>query len=167
MSKPNNSKGSSLRISPSTSLSRVCSRYRSGAHSVHPVAMSVTVSVCTKLPFATGPQCATRSASTNPGGGSSQSENVRTGMLLADRRWRSRPTALPAACLFADLAKRPVDRRRAHGEYCGADLRAESQVPVPFHRLDQYVGISAFRRLPQMRSDASHSTTIASRTASS
>ena len=57
---------------------------------------------------------------------------------LADRRWRSRPTALSAACLFADLAKRPVDRRRAHGQYRGADLRTESQVPVPFHRLDQY-----------------------------
>jgi hypothetical protein len=34
--------------------------------------MSVTISVCTKLPLATGPLCATRSASTKPGGGSSQ-----------------------------------------------------------------------------------------------
>ena len=78
---------------------RVCSRYRSGAHSVHPVAMSVTVSVCTKLPFATGPQCATRSASTKPGGGSSQSENVRTGMLLrTDDGAAARRRLLPFAC---------------------------------------------------------------------
>ena len=75
---------------------------------------------------------------------------------LADRRWRSRPTALPAARLFADLAKRPVDRRRAHGEYRGTDLRIESHVPVPFHRLDQCrqqrfqaFATDAVRRLPQ------------------
>ena len=75
---------------------------------------------------------------------------------LADRRWRSRPAALPAARLFADLAKRPVYRRCAHGEYRGADLRTESQVSVPFHRLDQYrhqrlqaFAADAVRCLPQ------------------
>ena len=68
----------------------------------------------------------------------------------------SRPTALTAVRLFADLAKRPVDRRRAHGEYRGTDLRTESYVPVPFHRLDQcrYQRFQAFatdavRCLPQ------------------
>lgn len=40
--------------------------------SVEPVAVSVSVSVCTKLPFAVGPLWATRSASTNSGGGFSQ-----------------------------------------------------------------------------------------------
>ena len=75
---------------------------------------------------------------------------------LADRRWRRRPTALPAARRLADLAKRPVDRRRAHGERRGADLRTESQAPVPFHRLDQYrpqrlqaFATDAVRCLPQ------------------
>jgi hypothetical protein len=41
--------------------------------------MSVSVSVYTKLPFAVGPLCATRSASTNPGAGSFQPSKVRTG----------------------------------------------------------------------------------------
>ena len=74
----------------------------------------------------------------------------------ANRRWRRRPTAPPAASLFPDRAKRPVDRRRAHGEYRGADLRTESQMAVPFHRLDQrrYQRLQAFatdsvRCLPQ------------------
>src|SRR4051794_17987117 len=48
---------------------------------VHPVAMSVNTSVCTKLPLAEGPLCATKSASTKPGGGSCQSAKVRTGTL--------------------------------------------------------------------------------------
>ena len=43
----------------------------------------LSTSVCTKAPFVTGPECATRSASTKPGGGSRQSEKVRTGI---DRR---------------------------------------------------------------------------------
>src|SRR5713101_6449685 len=81
VSNPSRAKGSSLRISFSTSVSSRCSRTSSGAHSVHPVAMSVKTRVCTKLPFATGPLCETRSASTNPGGGLSQPSNVRTGTL--------------------------------------------------------------------------------------
>jgi hypothetical protein len=60
-------KGSSQRNSPSTSVNSRCSRTSSGAHSVQPVAMSVSTKVCTKLPFATGPLWLTRSASTNHG----------------------------------------------------------------------------------------------------
>src|SRR3954447_17271490 len=60
---------------------RPFSRTSNGPHSVHPVAMSVKTSVCTKLPLAEGPLCATRSASTKPGGGSCQSAKVRTGTL--------------------------------------------------------------------------------------
>jgi hypothetical protein len=47
VSNPSKTNGSSLRISLSTSVSSVCSRTSTGAHSVHPVAMSVSVSVCT------------------------------------------------------------------------------------------------------------------------
>src|SRR5665811_1383943 len=73
VSKPSRGKGSRLRTSVSTSVSSLCSRTSNGAHSVQPVAMSVNVNVCTKLPLAVGPLCATRSASTNPGAGSPQS----------------------------------------------------------------------------------------------
>jgi hypothetical protein len=81
VSNPSNGNGSRLRTSPSTSVRSVCSRTSSGAHSVHPVAMSVSVSVCTKLPSAVGPLCATKSASMNPGAGWFQSANARTGTL--------------------------------------------------------------------------------------
>src|SRR5215218_3987655 len=81
VSNPSRSKGSSLRSSVKPSLSRPCFRTSNGPHSVHPVAMSVKTSVCTKLPLAEGPLCATRSASTKPGGGSCQSAKVRTGTL--------------------------------------------------------------------------------------
>ena len=54
VSNPRKENGNSLRSSLSTSVSSVCSRTRTGAHSVHPVAMSVSVSICTKLPFAVG-----------------------------------------------------------------------------------------------------------------
>src|SRR3954468_21312930 len=81
VSNPSRSEGSSLRSSVKTSLSRPCSRTSNGPHSVHPVAMSVKTSVCTKLPLAEEPLCATKSASTKPGGGSCQSAKVRTGTL--------------------------------------------------------------------------------------
>ncbi len=112
-------------------------RYGSGAHSVQPVAMSVRTSVCTKLPLVTGPLCATRSASTNPGGGSSQSENVRTGILRrTDEGAAVRRRRLPPAC-SRTLRKRPVDGRSAHGQQRGADLRPEPEMAVPLHRLRQ------------------------------
>src|SRR5258708_4752082 len=57
VSNPSRANGSSLRNSLSTSVNRRCSRTNSGAHSVQPVAMSVSTKVCTKLPFATGPLC--------------------------------------------------------------------------------------------------------------
>jgi len=47
VSNPSRTKGKTLRISLSTSVSSFCSRTNTGAHSVHPVAMSVNVSVCT------------------------------------------------------------------------------------------------------------------------
>src|SRR3954453_7306478 len=76
VSNPSRSKGSSLRSSVKTALSRPCSRTSNGPHSVHPVAMSVNTSVCTKLPLAEGPLCATKSASTKPGGGSYGSQHA-------------------------------------------------------------------------------------------
>src|SRR6202166_90755 len=81
VSNPSNANGSSLRSSVNATVSTVCSRTSSGAHSVQPVAISVKTRVCVKAPFANGPECATRSASTKPGAGLFQSENVRTGTL--------------------------------------------------------------------------------------
>ena len=105
------------------------------AHSVQPVATSVTTSVCTKLPFGTGPLCATRSASAKPGGGSSQSENARTGMLARTGDGALRRRFLPGP--FPDPAQRAVDRRRAHRQKPGADVRPQLQVAVPLHGGDQ------------------------------
>lgn len=64
---------------------------------VHPVAMSVTVSVCTKLPFDVGPLWVTRSASMNPGAGSSQPSKVRTGTLRRIAEGAARRRVLPPA----------------------------------------------------------------------
>ena len=81
VSNPSSGNGMRWRISLNTSANSFCSRTSNGAHSVQPVAMSVSVKVCTKLPLAVGPLCATRSASTNPGAGSFQPSKVRTGTL--------------------------------------------------------------------------------------
>ena len=54
--------------------------HQNGAHSVQPVAMSVSVSVCTKVDFGRA-AVRERSASTNRGGGSSQSSKVGTTTL--------------------------------------------------------------------------------------
>ena len=47
VSNPSSGNGNSLRNSPSTAVSSFCSRTSTGAHSVQPVAMSVSVSVYT------------------------------------------------------------------------------------------------------------------------
>ncbi len=109
VSNPSRANGSSLRNSLSTSVNRRCSRTNSGAHSVQPVAMSVSTKVCTKLPFATGPLCATRSASTNPGDGSSQPSNVRSGTLrLTAEGAALRRVAVPACRLMSCNARSMV-----------------------------------------------------------
>ncbi len=109
VSNPSKGNGSRLRTSPSTSVSSVCSRTSSGAHSVYPVAMSVSVSVCTKLPSAVGPLCATRSDSMNPGSGSFQSANVRTGTLRrTPAEGGARRRVLPPACPLTSRSARSM-----------------------------------------------------------
>src|SRR4051812_1639027 len=154
VSNPSRSKGSSLRSSVKTALSRPCSRTSNGPHSVHPVAMSVNTSVCTKLPLAEGPLCATKSASTNPGGGSCQSEGAHRN-AAADRRGRRRPPPGPAASLRPHGAQGPVHRRRAHRQKARADLGSELEMPVALHRLHengrqrfQALAADPVRRLP-------------------
>jgi hypothetical protein len=84
------------RISPSTSTSNVCSR--TSRREIRPAErISVTTSVCKNGPFVTRSECATRSASTNPGGESSQSDNVRN-------RYRS----------AGQLQRHQFDRHRLH-----------------------------------------------------
>ena len=124
----------------------------------------MTTSVCTKLPFGTGPLCATRSASAKPGGGSSQSENVRTGMLARTGDGALRRRFLPA---------RSRTPRSERSIVAGLIARSPARMSGPSCRWPclsmaaTKVGISAFSRLPQIRSDASQRTTSASRTASS
>src|SRR4051794_4070241 len=104
---------------------------------VHPVAMSVNTSICTKLPLAEGPLCATRSASTKPGVGSCQSAKVRTGTLRRTARGRSRPPSGSAASLRPHGAQGSVHRRRAHRQQTRADLGSELEMSVPLHRLNE------------------------------
>jgi hypothetical protein len=111
----------------------------------------------------TGPECATRSASTKPGGGSRQSEKVRTGIdrrivdtdpgrrrrLLQRSRCGCRARSIVAALIFSS-----AERTSGAGAKC------------PWRTIASInVGMIAFSRLPQTRSDASHSTISASRSA--
>ena len=65
-----------------------------------------------------------------------------------------------------DASQGPVHGRRAHRQKARADLGSELEMSVP-SMASTRMGASAFRRLPQTRSDASQSTISASRTASS
>ncbi len=130
------------------------------------MAMSVSTKVCTKLPFATGPLCATRSASTNPGGGSSQPSNVRSATL--------RLTAAEGAALrrVAVRACRLMSRNARSMVAALIDSRLV-RTSSPSRRwpcrsiASTRIGTSGRSRLPQIRSDASQTTISASRTASS
>ena len=166
VSNPSKSNGMSLRRPVRTAFTSVRSRNSNGAHSVHPVAISVRTRVWAKLPRAEGPLCDTRSASTNPGAGSCQSECVRTGMLcrtddgeIRGRRRRapdcSRMLRRDRSIVAALMASKPARTSSARARWPCLSMEPTS------------VGSNGFRRLPQMRSDASHNTTRASRTASS
>src|SRR3954454_18563358 len=137
VSNPSRSKGSSWRSSVKTALSRPCSRTSNGPHSVHPVAMSVKTSVCTKLLLAEGPLCATRSASTKPGGGSCQSAKVRTGTLrrtAEDGAVRRRVP--PPACARTGRKARPWSPRSSPAGACGPRQRA-GDARAALHRLHE------------------------------
>ncbi len=138
----------------------------SGAHSVQPVAMSVSTSVCTKLPRAVGPLCATRSASKKPGAGSCQSEKVRTGTLRRTaaeggvRRRGFPPASVRTSrsrrsIVAALIASTPIRTSGASRKWPCRSMASTS------------AGSSGRSRLPQTRSDASHNPISASRMAAS
>ena len=158
VSKPTKGNGKTSRILFSASTRRVYSRTRSGAHSVHPVAKSASVNVCVNLTAETGPRFDTRSASMKPGVGPSQSEEVRTGML----RWM----VDDASYLLRLSSQRASGRssRRSSRVIPRAPPEPGERVPASLRGLDE-----DWNQWPQAlavyRSDASHSTMNASRTA--
>jgi hypothetical protein len=56
---------------------------------------------------------------------------------LTDRRRGRRVTALAFSSPLPYLTQRPIDRGGAHRQQTRANLRRESTVAVPLHRLDQ------------------------------
>jgi len=165
VSSPHREKGRDSRSFVNASVIGAPSRTRSATHSVHPDATSVTVSVCAKLPLAFGPEWDTRSASTKPGTGSFQSVKVRTGtrrrilvVFPEPRRWRRAPT------LLGVTSNRSMVAALAESNFV---LTSWSRLRCPCRSsASRRVGMIALSRLPQTRSEASHSTTSASATAS-
>ena len=107
-------------------------------------------------------QCATKSTSRKPGNGSPQSKNVRTGTrtlrFLFRRRLRHEPASLRTGArrrsIMAALTVSTQRRTSPWSSRCPWRAIASTKA-----------GGTAFKRFPQMRSDASHKTTSASRTA--
>jgi hypothetical protein len=105
--------------------------------------MSVSTRVCTKPPLATGPLWATRSASTNPGGGSSQPSNVLTGTLrlIATEGADRRRVAVPACRRISRNARSIVTALIAVC-WCAPPAPAADGRVAPWPRL----GLAAVRR---------------------
>ena len=163
-STPRSGKGKSFCAACSASSASAPARITTGTHSVQPVAMSISTSVWTKAPAALTPECATKSTSTNPGGGSPQSPKVRTGPerrtaeLNPARRLRPCAAAMRVSdssrSIVAGLTDRSAARRSASGASCPCRSSAGSRT-----------GIIGARRFEHTWSDASHSRTKASFTA--
>lgn len=163
VSRPSNGMGSARCITPSTWLSSPCSRNRSGAVSVQPLEISVSVNVWMKRPCADGPECATRSASKKPGAGLSQSAKVRidtAAFTAADGGARLRRLApfrngsSRRSIVAALIASTP-------------NLIGGSRLAWPWRSIaSTRTGSITRRRLLQIRSDASHKTSRAASTAS-
>ena len=139
VSKPSSSNGSRLRPRPAP-LWQGPARYRAGA--LGPSCGDVGDRRLHEAPVRHRAACATRSASTNPGGGCS--ENVR-GLLRTEAQ--PYPTA-PCRSPVRRLSRSDRRSRRAHGQYRGRrpSLRSPCRSIA-----STSIGISAFRRLPQMR----------------
>ena len=143
----------------------VCSRTTMAAASVQPDAMSVRTRLWAWLPATDFPQCATMSISKKPGGGSFQSLNVRTailllrGVLIPDLRRPCLPasrTGFNSRSIVAALMPSRRPRTSAPNRKCPYRSIASTSV-----------GIACFSRFPQMRSAASQRIVKALRTASS
>ena len=131
-------------------LSAAFARERScGAHSVQPVAISVSTKVWIKLPRGEGPLWATMSSSTNPGGGSPQSADVRIGILLRKacavgrRRWRLEASRIRASARSIVAALIASNLARISAASSRWPCRSIASIST---------GINAFSRLPQTRS---------------
>jgi len=137
------------------STMRLLSRNSSGRHSVQPLAISVKVNECAKLPAATSPECDTRSISMKPGMGSFQSANVRIGTLrrsavgsfrlrrlLATVRMSLNNRSIVAALMFSNFGRIAMVSVRW-------PLRSSAGTSI---------GNKALSRLPHTRSEASQST---------
>lgn len=147
------------------SITRAPSRQGSGTHSVQPVATSVSTSVHANAPARLGPECATRSISMNPGGGSSQSLNVRirtlrrTAFTAPARRRPAPPRSRTSRKSRSIVAALIISKRlRTSGSSCRWPCRSIAGTST---------GSEAFSRLPQIRSELSHRTISAARAASS
>ena len=141
--------------------------FRTVTHSFQPLAMSVSVRVWTNSPSVLlPPQCSTMSISQNPGGGSSQSAKLRTGML----RRIAEPTPLrrlrcPSMCARAVAKTRSMVAALTSKPLV---LMTGSRSRWPCRSMaSTNIGINGFRRLPHTRSAASHNTVNAWATASS
>jgi hypothetical protein len=154
------------RISPNTSTNNVCSRTSSGASSVQPDAISVTTSVCTNAPFVTGPECARRLPFPLLGfdvdnDSVFMNETVRDYCaaekieLTRCRPYRKNDQA-HVEQKNGEIVRRMVGYRRYEG-IAAAEQLARLYAPCPWRTIASInVGMIAFSRLPQTRSDASH-----------
>ena len=72
------------------------------------------------------------------------------------RSRREHAPPAPDACLLTDIAKTPIDRRRAHRRNAGPHIFAQLRMPMPLHRLHerrqqdlQALAANPVRGLPQ------------------
>jgi hypothetical protein len=85
VSRPTSGNGSRSSMRVIASITHRWAPFLSAMFSVHPVNTSVTVKEWTNWPSRVGPQCSTRSASTNPGACSCSSPALRTWIELRSR----------------------------------------------------------------------------------
>jgi hypothetical protein len=125
--------------------------------------MSVSTIVWTKLPAADVPECATKSTSTKPGGGSFQSPKVRTGTERRTAELKPAGRRRPPRA-----ASRTSDSNRSivAGLTSSSSARVSSLIATRPWRSNagSRTGASGLSRFEQIRSEASHSAIKASRT---
>ena len=137
VSTPRSWKGMILRSFVSASVTSDPSRTMSATHSVQPLATSVSVSVCAKLPLARSPEWATRSASTNPGMGSPQSAKVPQRDTPSNGRRGPRAVAPTGSTPASGQDEESVNRRRTCREHLHPDIPVELQMSMSFQRAKQ------------------------------
>src|SRR5580704_2484674 len=137
-STPRSGNGNSVIAAVSVSMTSAPLRATNGRHSVQPVAMSVKTIVCTKLPAADVPECATKVHFDESRRRIVPVAECADRHCSSDYRTQAGPTSPSATRDQPNLTQQAVDRRWTDRQHQSTDRFVDRELPVPLQCRQQH-----------------------------